>query len=395
MQRTFFAVSCVWRRLIPGRGSFRSPHISLNLLFFKVPSGAVRFPSALLVMLVVASTLSISSAAASVIAPQKLGDWPLFGSSNSAYQEGVEYTLKQPAFSDHAGKIRKIYLPLGGEIRVHSKEGILEYPVGTVVEKQFFYLTQDRKGCLTNGAVEAIQAYDPLAGQPTYRCMIETRLLHKQQHGWEPFVYMWDEKQIEARLTTGGGSVSVSLQVDNDSIAFNYQIPSVGECAQCHMGALGVSAAFNLIGPSLVRRLDLVGAKMLFVEPRLIAGIASPSTDPSLELQAREYLDINCAHCHNPKGQAASSALYLGLEQRIGKNFGFCKRVVASGAGYADNVFVLTPGYPLQSILVSRMSSNEPKKKMPELGRAVIDKEGVDLISKWISTLEVGCKSEG
>jgi hypothetical protein len=41
-------------------------------------------------------------------------------------------------------------------------------------------------------------------------------------------------------------------------------------------------------------------------------------------------------------------------------------------------------GHPEQSILVHRMESTEPKILMPELGRSLVHKEGLELIREWI-----------
>ena len=35
----------------------------------------------------------------------------------------------------------------------------------------------------------------------------------------------------------------------------------------------------------------------------------------SLDARARAYLDVNCAHCHNPAGSASNSGLFLTAEE--------------------------------------------------------------------------------
>jgi hypothetical protein len=53
--------------------------------------------------------------------------------------------------------------------------------------------------------------------------------------------------------------------------------------------------------------------------------------------------------------------------------------------------FDLVPGRPQESILVYRLQSTAPKISMPQLGRAVVHKEGVKLLEEWIASLPGGC----
>jgi len=50
---------------------------------------------------------------------------------------------------------------------------------------------------------------------------------------------------------------------------------------------------------------------------------------------------------------------------------------------------VVEPGQPDQSILVFRMASDEAGIAMPELGRSVIDEDGLALVREWIGSLDV------
>ena len=48
---------------------------------------------------------------------------------------------------------------------------------------------------------------------------------------------------------------------------------------------------------------------------------------------------------------------------------------------------MIDPGYPDQSIITFRMDSSEAGIAMPELGRALIDDNGVDLVRAWIGDM--------
>jgi hypothetical protein len=51
-------------------------------------------------------------------------------------------------------------------------------------------------------------------------------------------------------------------------------------------------------------------------------------------------------------------------------------------------------GKPEESILIRRMDSDLPKVMMPELGRTVIHREGVELIREWIRSLQGKCTAK-
>ena len=68
---------------------------------------------------------------------------------------------------------------------------------------------------------------------------------------------------------------------------------------------------------------------------------------------------------------------------RIGVN----KHPTAAGRGAGDLIYVIEPGDPQTSILSFRMNSNAPGIAMPELGRSLVDLEGVALIDEWIAQM--------
>ena len=64
------------------------------------------------------------------------------------------------------------------------------------------------------------------------------------------------------------------------------------------------------------------------------------------------------------------------------------KRPVAAGKGAGQLQFDVVPGDPDASILLYRMVSLDPGAMMPELGRSMVDAEGVELVRAWIAGLE-------
>jgi hypothetical protein len=110
------------------------------------------------------------------------------------------------------------------------------------------------------------------------------------------------------------------------------------------------------------------------------------ATGPAEPL-ARAYLDVNCAHCHQPGGGASNSGLDLRWEQSDAHAIGIMKRPVAAGRGAGGHDFSVLPGQPDASILLYRMDSAEPGIAMPELGKASVDKDGVAVVRRWISEM--------
>jgi hypothetical protein len=123
-----------------------------------------------------------------------------------------------------------------------------------------------------------------------------------------------------------------------------------------------------------------------------VAGV-KPAPLDTLDDRARAYLDINCAHCHNTKGPANTTGLVMTYGEMDLTKIGVCKTPVAAGQGSGGFRFSIVPGHPGESILIHRMKSTMPKVQMPELGRTLVHREGVQLISDWIASMKGGCET--
>ena len=121
-----------------------------------------------------------------------------------------------------------------------------------------------------------------------------------------------------------------------------------------------------------------------------IANWSNPE-DATLEDRARAYLDVNCAHCHNPKGTADTSALDLNIEADVDRQFGICKPPVAVGRGSGNRPYDIYPGRAEESILLFRMEDADPAIAMPELGRASNHIEAIAVVRDWINSLPGTC----
>ena len=304
--------------------------------------------------------------------------------------EGVlPYDLITPLFSDYAEKARFVWMPPGSRARVIDQDQTLEFPVGAVLIKNFFYYLD--------------------AGNPQHgRQIVETRLLVNRQNGWDALTYVWNDFQTEAYLEIAG-DVKEVIWVDNRGEVKNatFIIPNKNQCKGCHeykkqLAPIGpkvrhLNREFGYPEGSMnqLKQWQAVGyIEPLDSEPADLPKIAD-WTDQQAKLSDRAlaYMEINCGICHNENGPAYNSGLYLHTGTTNTNHLGFCKSPVSAGSGSGGRQYDVVPGRPDESILVYRMESLNPGEMMPELGRTVVHEEGVALIKEWISSLEGGCPS--
>jgi uncharacterized repeat protein (TIGR03806 family) len=294
----------------------------------------------------------------------------------------IPYDLSTPLFSNYAEKLRFIKMP-AGEAASYSAIGSLEFPIGTVVIKNFYYpidFTKPDKG----------------------RIIVETRLLVMEETGWQAYPYTWNETQTDAVYNAAGDEKEISYRnADGQNVKIDYIIPNKNQCKGCHYR----NDKMVLIGPTagqLNSELNYETGKlnqlMYWQQHGLLKNLPPienierlpgwNDNTQSLSSRARAYLDVNCGTCHHPEGPANTSGLFLHYQQAQSVQLGILKSPVAAGRGAGKNAFDIVPGKPQQSILLYRMQTNDPGIAMPELGREQIHKEGVALIEQWIKEMK-------
>lgn len=342
--------------------------------------------------------------------PQDLADWGMLRveSGRLKLAEGtIPYELATPLFTDHASKLRTIWIPQGERARYDGAHAF-DFPLGTIISKTFYYpLDAEGRAVATQGAA----ALDDGALDVRHVRLIETRLLVKRETGWVALPYVWNAQGTQAKLKRIGGIEKVSLAPHGGEPGADiaYVIPSSTQCGSCHvpdaatkaMAPLGPSArGLNIpspFAPGHPNQLQLLAAAGKLAglpeQPAPANAVWTDSSQP-LEARARAYLDVNCGHCHNPAGPARTSGLYLDAATHSLREMGLCKPPVAAGQGTGDRLFGIVPGRPDQSILVYRMQSTEPNEMMPEIGRSSVHGGGVALVSAWIGAMDAVCESE-
>lgn len=340
--------------------------------------------------------------------PRSLSEWGMLRVTRETLLTGFDvepYDLNTPLFSDHAGKFRTIWMPEGSIAR-YSEYGVFDFPVGTVITKTFYYPIGEH-GQLERGDVPADVWAAPGTLDMTRVHLVETRILVRREAGWVALPYVWNDDQTEAVLMRTGDVQHFTLVDDGDAIEVNYLVPNANQCQGCH-ATNNTTREIHPIGPAarhLNRDFDYADGPANQIDHLVAAGYltGAPASDGAprapdwtdtrvpIDDRARAWLDINCAHCHNPAGPADTSGLYLDPGTPMGPNFGLCKVPIAAGPGSGGHRFDIVPGEPDESILIFRMESLRPDVMMPELGRSVVHEESVALLRDWISSLEGDC----
>jgi parallel beta-helix repeat protein len=324
-------------------------------------------------------------------AHKNLSEYGLFQGNGRTQQPVagvIPYDLNTPLFSDYTSKHRFVRIPHGTTI-AYREDDAFDFPVGSQIVKTFAMphdMTDASKG----------------------ERLLETRIIEHKPSGWYGYSYVWNNEQTEATLALGGATVDVSWKHSDGSLRTNnYIVPHANQCKSCHVAA---EKTFLPLGPK-ARNLNkdfvyssgkenqlahwahlgaLTGAPEPAKAPRA-ARFDDPSTG-SVDQRARVWLDVNCAHCHNPGGPARTTGLDLRLSQMDLAKIGVWKSPVAAGHGSGDNKFDIVPGKPEESILLYRLESTEPGVMMPELPRRLVSDEAVSLTREWISQMKAPLK---
>jgi parallel beta-helix repeat protein len=348
---------------------------------------------------------------------------------------GVPYQLNTQLFTDYASKYRFIFLPPGEKITYADHEhpdglsaakdsfgsgqepptATLIFPDGTVIAKTFAFKDGDTE------------------------TSIETRLLIKRKTStgaiqWVGLPYIWkagtDGKRV-AELKVEGGKTAVNYNYDDPDPEVNahyqgatdlYSVPSALDCLTCHSGddreagtaPIGPKARNlnrdNVYAGTSMNQLAYLKQQGLMVgvpedlstiekQPRWnVPGDAgdAPGSDADVHHRVRAYLEVNCAHCHNPAGAASNSGLALDSFRTVGRSYGICKRPIAAGRGSGEGRrYDIVPGDASVSILPFRLGSTEPGIRMPPVARSVVQGEASNLITTWINDVLPTADTEG
>jgi uncharacterized repeat protein (TIGR03806 family) len=286
------------------------------------------------------------------------------------------YSLASSLFSDYTKKQRWVYVP-EGYVASYKENEIYDFPDGSALIKTFYY---------DDDSINK-------------KNLLETRLLIKNNGSWKAASYAWNEEQTEAYLKIAGKTINTNfIDQNGETKSVRYRVPNVNQCKECH----ALNDEISPIGPKArnmnkdvyydnveINQIEYFINNKIFKAHTLNEKLAVDWTDLSMSLddRARSYLDINCGHCHIETGAANSTGLYLDLNEQRKNHLGIYKKPVATGRGSGGFKYSIVPGMPSQSILIHRMKSLDPGIMMPESGRALADKEAIEMLEEWIASL--------
>jgi uncharacterized repeat protein (TIGR03806 family) len=292
----------------------------------------------------------------------------------------IPFEVNAALWTDGAVKRRWIAVPTNAQIAFAST-GLWTFPPGTVLVKHFELGVNE-----TN---------------PAIRWRVETRLLIMSSNNTAfGATYRWRTNQIEADLLAAGLSENIVIQTAVGTRKQRWSYPSREDCLMCHnyragfvlgprTAQLNRDAAYDVTGitDNQLRAWSHIG---LFANPPAeeamaalpkMSGLGDESA--SLEARARSYLDVNCAHCHQPGGPAHAffdARHVTPLEQQGMINGRVAQDLNVLGAR------LLAPGDADRSTVLLRQTIVD-SLKMPPLGRNTVDTGAAQLMREWIDSL--------
>lgn len=281
-------------------------------------------------------------------------------------------------FTDYALKKRFVWMPKGYKATYNSDGTILNFPVGAVLIKNFYYETIQPGNLKKN---------------------IETRVMIKKESGWIFAEYVWNDAQTEAVLESAGSYKTIHfIDPSGENITTNYRIPSNTECLICHktnevpfpVGVKPQNLNFNYPYQSGEKNQLQKWIEQGYLENNLPNNITSTvnyeDVSKPLEERMRSYVDANCAHCHKTNSHCDYRPIRLAFnETSIRSNLGVC--VPPDEVINTALTNIISPGNKNRSVMYYRLNTTEESARMPLLGRSVIHKEGILLLEQYINSL--------
>jgi uncharacterized repeat protein (TIGR03806 family) len=329
----------------------------------------------------------------------KLSDYHFFVGPLKNQKPGYKVLPYEPAsslFSDYALKKRFVWMPKGTKATYNGDTKVLELPIGAVLIKTFYY-----NNVLPNNTTR----------------IIETRLMIRKASGWIFAEYVWNDDQTEAFYNMEGSFTPISWVDENNQVkGTEYRIPSEAQCVICHkkkelvnnvevttnipIGIKPQNLNFNYNYGNSTRNQLTRWIQQGYLTNNFSLPIVENTTvnykDTSkpIDLRARSYIDINCAHCHQQERHCDYRPMRFdfsdtGLANGLGKtNMGVCVNTQDMQGFPEDLNTIVKPGSTERSMLFFRINTTNETFRMPLHGRTMLHEEGIALIEQWINSLQ-------
>lgn len=287
-------------------------------------------------------------------------------------------------FTDYAHKKRFIWMPNDVKATYIEDFKSLNFPTGTILIKSFYY-----NNVLPENTTK----------------IIETRLMIRMESEWIFANYIWNDEQTEATLDMTGSTVNIEWQEGSATKSTTYRIPSGAECLVCHKVSniptpigtkpqnINSSFLYDDGNTNQLEKWNLFGYldNTNLPETSEIETVVNwLDTNESLDLRARSYLDINCAHCHIQDAHCSYRPIRLGFNETSDPNkYGEC--IVPDENIDNTLTHIVSPTRANRSVMYYRINSTDESVRMPLIGRTILHDEGVILIEEWINSLTTVC----
>jgi hypothetical protein len=263
-------------------------------------------------------------------------------------------------WSDGAEKHRWVSLPPGAQIDTQDLDHWV-FPIGTRFWKEFSLGSKK----------------------------LETRLVERYGPGREDFwmgAFVWNAEQTDAVFMENG---------QFDILGTAHDAPAQKQCWSCHLGEPGRGLGFSalqLAGPGEGVRLEALIRQDLLTNPPSRTDFHPPG-DP-LVSATLGYLHANCGHCHNKNGTSwpdTQMDLRVGVDDLTPQVTGAYRTTISQRlqsfrkTGIGERV---VPHDPDTSALYYRMQQRGSKEQMPPLATEMVDPVGIDLVKRWIESLD-------
>lgn len=314
-----------------------------------------------------------------VSAPERLADTGLYeeGSSDRIDPRNRPFSPQYPLWSDGAAKSRWVYLPEGSTIDV-TDPGAWDFPVGTKFWKEFSF--EGRK--------------------------VETRFLWKTgSDQWTFASYAWNPEGTDAIKAPDEGIAGVAEVAPGK----RHSVPSVDECRACHDSGRTEILGFNALQLSTDRDPNAIHGEplepgMVTLETLTAAQLLQPprpelvSDPPRIVASTPEeravlgYLAGNCGSCHNRRSDLAPLGLHWQARELAADGRDIARGMMAHSTKWQvpevpeGETLLVDAASPEKSALLKRMRSRRPASQMPPVGTVLMDREGVDAVTKWIES---------
>lgn len=326
----------------------------------------------------------------------KLSDYKFFKGEIKNLTPALGVLPYQPAsslFSDYAHKKRFVWMPSGAKASYNGDGKVLELPVGAALIKNFYY--------------EHVQPSNTTK-------IIETRIMIRKASGWIFANYVWNDEQTEALLDLNGSYKDITWTNENNAtMNVTYRIPSEVQCITCHktkeiinnteqiihipIGIKPQNLNFNYnygteVKNQLTKWIQAGYLTSNFTLPsETNTAVNYEDTSKSIELRARSYVDVNCAHCHTDNKHCDYRPMRFAFSQTGGTNgntnMGVCVNTEDMQGFPSTLAKIIAPGNINKSMLYHRINTTNETYRMPLHGRTLIHTEGVALMEQWINSL--------